>query len=96
MVCTKELRGIGITVFINEYNFFKRIRSKTEVIEYLTSNGISNAAGAKIRYSHAKKIFSDKVLLLSCLNYIVYESKKSSPSLKSKANEYLQEVMMQE
>jgi len=86
MAMPRLLKTIGLTVFIDEYEFFDSSPSRGEAIDYLVKKGISDGAGgAAWRVGRAIKLFNHQNLLGESLAYIVHESKKATKSQKGKA-----------
>ena len=85
MGAPRALKGVGINVFITNFESFAKLKTKSNIIEFCISNGISDIAGARIRGGYAEQILNNPSLLKECLNYIIYQSKKINNNKKQKA-----------
>lgn len=89
MEAPRALRSLGLRKFIDEYEFWASRPARDCAIEYQLSRKFSNEAGAIMRASAAKKIFSQPELLYECLDYAVNHATKITEAQREKAKQYL-------
>jgi hypothetical protein len=92
MKVPRELQSLGIRVFIEHFSFWKSKPNFNVAIKHQEEKKISNHAGAARRAGAAKKIFENKALLITCLEYASDHAKKVSGEIKRQANQYWKEM----
>ena len=95
MSAPRELKGVGINVFITNFESFTKLKTKSNITEFYINNNISDIAGARIRGGYAEQILNNPELLKKCLNYIAYQSKKINNSIKQRAAHILNSLEKQ-
>lgn len=89
MESSRELKSIGMTVFIDNYEEILKINNKKLLEDYFVKKGISNPAGAAIRAGYSIQVINDIHKHKNCLEYIAFYSKKATNEEKNKAKTYL-------
>ena len=92
MTAPRELRGIGMTIFITHFEAFAELRSRQGIAQYCIAKNISNEAGAAIRAGYMEQVLKNKELLEDCLSYIIHHAKKVSAEHREKAKRLLSEM----
>lgn len=85
MSAPRSLRGVGINIFITNFESFAKLKTKSNIAKFCVDNNISNIDGANIRGGYAEQILNNPSLLNECLTYIIYKSKRISSKTKQKA-----------
>ena len=70
MSAPRELRSIGLNIFITHFEIFSQLRDRKSIARFCVDNGISNESGTAIRASYMEKVLKDNNLLRECLTYI--------------------------
>ncbi|WP_143339544.1 hypothetical protein [Desulfovibrio legallii] len=89
MPAPRALQSLGIKIFITEYSFWSSKPENSAALRYQIEKQISNEAGAGIRASAAKKIFSDALLLRECLTYVAFKAKNVDTQIIAQARSLL-------
>ena len=95
MTAPRELRGIGMTIFITHFEAFAELRKKQNIAQYCITKNISNEAGAAIRGGYMEQVLNNKALLEDCLSYIIHHAKRISSEHRKKAMRLLSEMNQQ-
>jgi hypothetical protein len=83
MSAPRELRSIGLNIFITHFETFSQLRDRKSIARFCVDNGISNESGAGIRASYMEKVLKDKNLLRECLTYIRERGRNSTQTKKA-------------
>lgn len=92
MSAPRELQSIGINIFITHFETFYKLKNRIDIAKFCIENKISNESGALIRGGYMEQVINNKNILKECLNYIIYQSKKTSQDNKNKAKYILDNI----
>lgn len=95
MSAPRALRGVGINIFITNFESFAKLKTKSNIAEFCVDNNISNINGAKIRGEYSEQILNNSSLLNECLMYIIHKSKRINRETKQKAVYILNNIKKQ-
>jgi len=83
MSAPRELRSIGLNIFITHFETFALLRDRKSIARFCVENGISNESGAAIRASYMENVLKDNDLLRECLTYIRERGRNTAQTKKA-------------